>query len=123
EPWYVLEKDLARTVLIVGQGEHPWLFSRALTTSQIYWVNPVELSAPRRLAAKVRRRQQDQACTLERTAEGYRVVFDEPQRAATPGQSVVLYAGEVCLGGGDREQPEPWYPRRAAAALPVPSSS
>src|SRR5690606_16305594 len=116
EPWYVLEKDLTRNVLIVGQGEHPWLFSRALFASEVYWVNPIELSEPRRLAAKVRYRQQDQSCTLERSENGYRVVFDEPQRAVTPGQSVVFYDGEVCLGGGVIEQAEPWFPRNGAGA-------
>ena len=110
DPWYVLRKDLTRNVLIVGQGnEHPWLFSRALLASDIYWVNPVDLSSPRRLTAKVRYRQNDQHCTLERTETGYRAVFDEPQRAVTPGQSVVFYDGEVCLGGGVIETAEAWY--------------
>ncbi|MCQ4248464.1 tRNA 2-thiouridine(34) synthase MnmA [Pseudomonas stutzeri] len=109
EPWYVLSKDLDRNVLVVGQGNgHPWLFSRALLVSEIYWVNPIELSAPLRLTAKVRYRQSDQACTLERTGDGYRVVFDEPQRAVTPGQSVVFYDGDVCLGGGVIETAERW---------------
>ena len=108
EPWYVLHKDLVRNVLIVGQGnDHPWLFSRALLASDIYWVNPVDLSSPRRLTAKVRYRQADQACTLEKTEHGYRALFDEPQRAVTPGQSVVFYDGEVCLGGGVIEVAEP----------------
>ena len=109
DPWYVLAKDLTRNTLIVGQGnDHPLLFSRALLASDIYWVNPIELSGPKRLSAKVRYRQTDQACTLERTEMGYRVVFDEPQRAVTPGQSVVLYDGDVCLGGGVIETAEPW---------------
>ena len=116
EPWYVLEKDLERNVLVVGQGEHPWLFSRALLVSEVYWVNPVELTEPRRLTAKVRYRQQDQGCTLERIDGGYRAVFDEPQRAVTPGQSVVFYAGEVCLGGGVIEQAEPWFSRNGVTA-------
>lgn len=84
DPWYVLGKDLQRNVLLVGQGnDHPLLFSRALLASRIYWVNPVELERPRRLRAKVRYRQSDQDCVLEKTAEGYRAVFDEPQRAVT----------------------------------------
>ena len=110
EPWYVLAKDLARNVLVVGQGnEHPWLFSRALQVSEIFWVNPVALDAPRQLTAKVRYRQADQACTLEQTANGYRALFSAPQRAVTPGQSVVFYDGEICLGGGVIETTEPWY--------------
>jgi tRNA-specific 2-thiouridylase len=114
-PWYVLEKDLARNVLIVGQGnDHPWLFSRALHASSIFWVNPLELPEPRALRAKVRYRQADQDCVLERTADGYRAVFDQPQRAVTPGQSVVFYDGEVCLGGGVIESAEPAYAKERA---------
>ena len=109
EPWYVLQKDLQRNVLMVGQGnDHPWLFSSALLASDIYWVNPIDLSSPRQLTAKVRYRQSDQQCTLEQTATGYRASFAMPQRAVTPGQSVVFYDGEVCLGGGVIEIAEPW---------------
>ncbi len=109
EPWYVLAKDVKRNVLVVGQGnEHPWLFSGALLASEIFWVNPVDLSVPRQLSAKVRYRQSDQQCTLEKTPEGYRAVFNTPQRAVTPGQSVVFYDGEICLGGGVIEIAEPW---------------
>ncbi|WP_430317648.1 tRNA 2-thiouridine(34) synthase MnmA [Pseudomonas nitroreducens] len=109
-PWYVLEKDLTRNVLVVGQGnDHPWLFSRALHASHIYWVNPVDLDQPKTLRAKVRYRQADQDCVLERTESGYRAVFDEPQRAVTPGQSVVFYDGEICLGGGVIESAEPAF--------------
>jgi tRNA-specific 2-thiouridylase len=112
EPWYVLHKDLTRNVLVVGQGnEHPWLFSRALLAADIYWVNPIDLSMPRELTAKVRYRQSDQACTLEQTPDGFRALFVEPQRAVTPGQSVVFYDGEICLGGGVIETAEPWSNR------------
>ena len=101
DPWYVLKKDLKRNVLVVGQGNnHRWLFSDALTCSSIYWVNELDVTEPVQLTAKVRYRQADQACTLEKTATGYLVRFDEPQRAVTPGQSLVLYQGDVCLGGG-----------------------
>ncbi|WP_371366486.1 tRNA 2-thiouridine(34) synthase MnmA [Pseudomonas sp. QL9] len=114
-PWYVLEKDLTRNVLVVGQGnDHPWLFSRALHASHIFWVNPIDLTQPRTLRAKVRYRQADQDCVLERTTEGYRTVFAEPQRAVTPGQSVVFYDGEVCLGGGVIESAEPAFAKERA---------
>lgn len=110
DPWYVLRKDLERNVLVVGQGnDHPWLFSSALACSNIYWVNPLDVTEPLRLTAKVRYRQPDQACTLERTTDGYLIRFDEPQRAVTPGQSVVLYQDDVCLGGGVIEQAIPAY--------------
>lgn len=115
DPWYVLRKDLTRNVLIVGQGNnHPWLFSAALTSSDIYWVNPIELGQPRRLTAKVRYRQPDQSCLLEKTGSGYRVTFDDPQRAVTPGQSVVFYDGDTCLGGGVIETAEPAFAEDAA---------
>ena len=101
EPWYVLEKDLHRNVLVVGQGnDHPWLFSDALFASDLFWINPIQIDQPLRLTAKVRYRQADQTCTVRRSESGYLIAFDEPQRAVTPGQSVVLYDGEVCLGGG-----------------------
>ena len=61
---------------------------------------------PLRCAAKIRYRQSDQACLLEPAANGYRVIFDEAQRAVTPGQSVVFYLGERCLGGGVIEAAE-----------------
>ena len=105
-PWYVLDKDLERNVLIAGQGkDHPLLFSDSLTCSHIDWVSGKAPQMPCQLKAKVRYRQQDQDCTLTREASGdYRVIFDQPQRAVTPGQSVVfyddLYGENVCLGGG-----------------------
>ncbi len=115
EPWYVLRKDLERNVLIVGQGNaHPWLFSSALECSSIYWVNPMEIKAPQRLTAKVRYRQPDQHCTIEITANGYLIRFDEPQRAVTPGQSVVFYQDDVCLGGGVIEQAIPAFDEQTA---------
>ena len=79
-------KDLEHNELIVGQGnDHPWLFSGALLASEIYWVNPIDLSTPLRLTAKVRYRQSDQPCTLEKTESGYRATFDDPQRAVHHG--------------------------------------
>lgn len=108
DPWYVMAKDLKRNVLIVGQGNNnPCLYASALTCSEIYWVNPIDLSQPLQLTAKVRYRQADQNCTLHKTTEGYHLSFTEPQRAVTPGQSVVLYAKDICLGGGVIETVEP----------------
>lgn len=108
DPWYVMAKDLQRNVLIVGQGNNnPCLFANALTCKEIYWVNPIELSQPLQLTAKVRYRQADQTCTLHKTTKGYHISFAEPQRAVTPGQSVVLYTKDICLGGGVIETVEP----------------
>ncbi len=115
DPWYVLRKDLQRNVMVVGQGnDHPWLFSSALECSNIYWVNPLSITEPLRLTAKVRYRQPDQDCVLEPTADGWLIRFDQPQRAVTPGQSVVLYQGEVCLGGGVIERAIPAFDEAAA---------
>ena len=114
-PWYVLRKDLQRNVLVVGQGNnHPWLFSAALECSSIFWVNEPAWEFPLQLTAKVRYRQPDQHCVLERTDSGYLVRFDEPQRAVTPGQSVVFYQGDVCLGGGVIETAIPAHGEDAA---------
>ncbi|MDX1506478.1 MAG: aminomethyltransferase beta-barrel domain-containing protein, partial [Spongiibacter sp.] len=100
-PWYVVEKDLQRNVLVVTQGsQHPALFKNCLSLSSIHWIDGQEPELPLRCQAKTRYRQQDQDCELIATNAGYELRFDEPQRAVTPGQSAVLYLGEHCLGGG-----------------------
>ncbi|KZX53395.1 tRNA 2-thiouridine(34) synthase MnmA [Halioglobus sp. HI00S01] len=100
-PWYVVDKDLEQNRLLVAQGnDHPALFKSSLTTGDIYWVAGTPPALPLHCHAKVRYRQSDQACTLSRDGAGYRIDFDEPQRAVTPGQSVVLYDDNICLGGG-----------------------
>jgi len=104
EPWYVAAKDLARNVLVVVQGtNHPLLFSSALRTSSIHWINDAP-PLPLNCRAKTRYRQPDQDCVVSATDGGYLVTFHQPQRAVTPGQSVVFYRGDVCLGGGIIEQ-------------------
>ncbi|MDX2423400.1 MAG: tRNA 2-thiouridine(34) synthase MnmA [Amphritea sp.] len=101
EPWFVAEKDLERNVLVAVQGQqHELLFSHWLTASDIFWINGEKPTLPLNCRAKVRYRQSDQACTVFADGEGYRVEFEQPQRAVTPGQSVVIYCDEVCLGGG-----------------------
>ena len=106
-PWFVLHKDLDNNRLIVGQGhDHPMLQSTELTAYKLDWVvdAPAQLFTAQgyRCTAKTRYRQPDQACTvfaLDETGDTIKVVFDEPQRAVTPGQSCVFYQDDICLGG------------------------
>ena len=102
EPWYVVEKNMARNVLIVTQGdEHPSLYSNTLEASQLNWISgKAPLYKEMQLLAKTRYRQPDQVClvTIENHG-GCRVKFTQPQRSVTPGQYVVFYDGEQCLGG------------------------
>jgi tRNA-specific 2-thiouridylase len=109
DAWYVAAKDVARNELVVVQGhEHPLLKSAELTAANAHWIGAPppdwERYRPLRCHAKIRYRQPDQACTVVRTADrSFAVQFDEPQRTPTPGQFVVLYDGDRCLGGATIE--------------------
>jgi tRNA-specific 2-thiouridylase len=99
-PWYVARKDLDRNVLVAVQGhDHPLLMSSTLQAADSSWVagEPPEAGE---YGAKTRYRQADAPCRLATDGDGFRLDFDQPQWAVTPGQSAVLYDGEVCLGGG-----------------------
>ncbi len=101
EAWYVARKDVASNTLYVVQGEHhPALFSSGLAADDLHWVAGSPPALPLRCMAKTRYRQPDQDCVLVATADGVAVSFDRPQRAITPGQAVVFYDGDECLGGG-----------------------
>jgi tRNA-specific 2-thiouridylase len=101
EPWFVARKDMAANTLWVVQGhDHPWLLSPRLSAQDASWVAG-EPPTPGRLGAKTRYRQSDAACAVQAdVGGGFALDFDTPQWAVTPGQSAVLYDGEVCLGGG-----------------------
>jgi tRNA-specific 2-thiouridylase len=101
EPWFVARKDIENNTLYIVQGhDHPWLLSSELGAGQASWIAG-EPPSPRALSAKTRYRQADVACTVApQGPDRFALRFDEPQWAVTPGQSAVLYDGDVCLGGG-----------------------
>ncbi len=102
QPWFVAHKELATNTLIVVQGgDHPRLFCRGLRATHLHWIAGRFPAAPLRCHAKTRYRQPDQPCTILSLDPGNcEVVFDTPQRAIAPGQSVVFYDHDRCLGGG-----------------------
>jgi tRNA-specific 2-thiouridylase len=100
-PWYVAEKCLDTNTLLVVQGiDHPLLHWRGLHAEQLNWLQEPPGAEPFECTAKTRYRQPDQTCTVRVTSQGCEVSFAQSQRAITPGQSVVFYRGEQCLGGG-----------------------
>jgi tRNA-specific 2-thiouridylase len=118
-PWYVARKDLASNRLIVVQGhDHPLLMSGALTAIRASWIRATSPDPGRAYTAKTRYRQTDSPCRISGLEpDGCRIEFDQPQRAVTPGQSVVLYDGEVCLGGGIIDTAHAACPAAAPATL------
>lgn len=102
DPWYVVGKDLQQNRLLVAQGhDHPALLASGLIASQLDWVDRKGPADTLRCTVKTRYRQTDINCTLTPLADGQvNVVFDQPQKAVTPGQSAVFYLDDVCLGGG-----------------------
>jgi tRNA-specific 2-thiouridylase len=102
EPWYVAAKDLGTNTLVVVQGhDHPLLMKRTLQAADTAWISGSAPPEQSNHSAKTRYRQADAPCTLTRVLESeIKVDFSTPQWAVTPGQSVVLYDGETCLGGG-----------------------
>ncbi|MFL2547079.1 MAG: tRNA 2-thiouridine(34) synthase MnmA [Candidatus Rariloculaceae bacterium] len=110
EPWYVAGKVHERNELIAVQGgQHPLLFKNWLSATDVHWINSAPMAANEsfRCRAKTRYRQPDQACTVTAGNDGtLEVLFDEPQRAITPGQYVVFYQEDRCLGGATIQSSE-----------------
>jgi len=108
--WYVADKDVARNELVVVQGhDHPLLLRAGLAATDVHWIGAPPgawlRGEPLRCHAKIRYRQADQACTVVRTGDAaLEAHFDVPQRTPTPGQFVVLYDGDRCLGGATIER-------------------
>jgi len=99
--WFVVKKDLIKNQLVVSNGETDVLFSNELISSGINYIGEFNAAKEYRATAKTRYRQPDAACTVfTGNDDSVKVIFDEPQRAITPGQYVVLYDGNRCLGGG-----------------------
>jgi tRNA-specific 2-thiouridylase len=105
EPWYVVDKLLDSNQLVVAQGvDNPLLFHSRCRVTGLHWIASAATALPFDCSAKVRYRQQDSACRILACADGTaEIEFSEPQRAVTPGQALVLYQGEQCLGGGTIE--------------------
>ena len=102
EPWYVARKDLEQNILYVVQGkQHPALYQTTVSFADINWINAVPQQIPFHCTARTRYRQPDSACQITQLdSQCGTVVFAQPQWAVTPGQSIVFYQGEECLGGG-----------------------
>ena len=102
EPWFVLDKKIKKNEIIVGQGhEHPLLLKDGLTANDINWIIDKQPKTNWVYAAKTRYRQNDAPCEIDKiNSKEFNVIFGQKQWAITPGQSVVIYESNVCLGGG-----------------------
>jgi tRNA-uridine 2-sulfurtransferase len=105
-PWFVAGKDMARNALIAVQGhDHPLLYRRDIVARDVHWIAGGPPPLPRCMAAKTRYRMPDARCNVRSSGHALAATFDEPQWAPTPGQYLVLYDGERCLGGGVIDAP------------------
>ncbi|MEO8537143.1 MAG: tRNA 2-thiouridine(34) synthase MnmA [Betaproteobacteria bacterium] len=117
-PWFVAVKDLARNALIAVQGhDHPLLYRREVRAGDLHWIAGEPPDLPARFGAKTRYRMPDAPCTLSLCGDGLvDARFDAPQWAPTPGQYLVVYDGDICLGGGAIDAP-------SASPQPLPGGA
>lgn len=102
EAWYVAQKDVKQNIVYVVQGRaHPALMHKVVLAKNLHWITGIPPILPLQCNAKIRYRQQDQSCAVGMHKPNLlRIVFDQPQWAATPGQSIVFYNDDICIGGG-----------------------
>ncbi len=115
DPWYIAGKDLPNNRLIVVQGHNDErLFHRGLYATQLHWVHSLPPGQSLRCTARIRHRQSVQDCHFATHGNStIQVIFDHPQRAITPGQAIVFYQGDLCLGGGTITEPIKLEPHEA----------
>lgn len=122
EAWYVVGKNVLSNILYVAQGgENRWLYSERLQSEAPTWIAGEPPSPQFRCTARTRYRQSDQGCLVTVGKDGLEVRFDQPQRAVTPGQSVVFYDGDVCLGGAVIAATDAPYGGLSPVFLPSPT--
>lgn len=102
-PWFVADKRIDSNEILVVQGDHKLLYHNTLTTSNLHWID-IQPEIPFSCVAKIRYRQDSQECSVVKDGDSLKVIFKNPQRAITPGQSIVFYQEDTCLGGGIIEQ-------------------
>jgi tRNA-uridine 2-sulfurtransferase len=125
EAWFVVGKEMSRGAVLVEQGaDHPALYCDELIAAQLSWVAEKPPALPFSCNSKVRYRQDDQLCEIQKIENGQaRVTFANPQRAVTPGQSIVFYDGTICLGGGIIQKAGPsYYELGKSLLMPVQST-